>query len=77
METTDFTFINIGDLYDTLMPNWCEPNNYYNAYLMAREWVENNNAVMYEHEKYHFSRREAEELAQKMGERTIVVHDCS
>ena len=77
METTDFTFINIGDLYDTLMPNWCEPNNYYNAYLMAREWVENNNAVMYEHEKYHFSRREAEELAQAAGAKTIVVHDCS
>ena len=77
MQTTDFTFINIGDLYDTLMPNWCEPNNYYNAYLMAREWVENNNAVMYEHEKYHFSRREAEELAQAAGAKTIVVHDCS
>ncbi len=77
METTDFTFINIGDLYDTLMPNWCEPNNYYNAYLMAREWVENNNAVMYEHEKYHFSRREAEELAKAAGVTTIVVHDCS
>ena len=77
METTEFTFINIGDLYDTLMPNWCEPNNYYNAYLMAREWVENNNAVMYEHEKYHFSRREAEELAQAAGAKTIVVHDCS
>ncbi len=77
METTNLTFINIGDLFDTLMPDWCEPNNYYNAYLMAREWVENNNAVMYEHEKYHFSRREAEELAQAAGATTIVVHDCS
>ena len=77
METTNFTFINIGDLYGTLMPDWCEPHNYYNAYLMAREWVENNNAVMYEHEKYHFSRREAEELAQAAGATTIVVHDCS
>ena len=77
METTDFTFINIGDLYNTLMPDWCETHNYYNAYLMARDWVENNNAVMYEHEKYHFSRREAIELAQKVGVKTIVVHDCS
>jgi hypothetical protein len=32
---------------------------------------------MYEHEKYHFSRREAEELAQAAGATTIVVHDCS
>jgi hypothetical protein len=32
---------------------------------------------MYEHEKYHFSRREAEELANAAGVKTIVVHDCS
>ena len=77
METSSFTFINIGDLYDTLMPTWCETHNYYNAHLMAQEWVLQNNAVMYEHEKYHFSRREAEELANAAGVKTIVVHDCS
>ncbi len=77
METTNFTFINIGDLFDTLMPDWLETYRYYEAYQMVREWVENNNAVMYEHEKYHFSRREAEELAQAVGVTTIVVHDCS
>jgi hypothetical protein len=77
METSSFTFINIGDLYDALMPNWCETHNYYNAHLMAQEWVLQNNAVMYEHEKYHFSRREAEELANAAGVKTIVVHDCS
>ena len=77
METSSFTFINIGDLYDTLMPNWCETHNYYNAHLMAQEWVLQNNAVMYEHGKYHFSRREAEELANAAGVKTIVVHDCS
>jgi hypothetical protein len=77
MDTTNFTFINIGDLYDTLMPDWLSSYKGYEVYEMAREWVENNNAVMYEHEKYHFSRREAIELAQKVGVTTIVVHDCS
>ena len=77
METSSFTFINICDLSRQLMPEQKTIAVFYTAYNLVQEWVKNNDAVMYEHEKYHFSRYEAMELATAAGVKTIVVHDCS
>lgn len=77
MENTTIQFVDWSEIADIVKPVRYGLADYHEAYELVKKWADENEAVIYQYDRYCFNYREAYELAHMANAKIVIKEDCS
>jgi len=77
MENTTIQFVDWAEIADIVKPVRFGLAGYDEAYALVKKWADDNEAVIYQYDRYCFNYNEAVALAKATNAKIVIKEDCS